>query len=84
VAILALLSLVTVTVVGPFAHTDQGRVIERDCVACVFALHAADRAAAPVAVVPSLAPIETVAALPIERPSSGETWLLESRGPPSA
>jgi len=79
---LALLSLLATLFVGGFQHTDDGCAIEIHCQACVFALHAADRATPPVIVLPSLGQVEPTTSLHRERPRSGQTWYVPSRGPP--
>jgi hypothetical protein len=84
VAALALMSLLAALVVGGFQHTDDGCAIEIHCQVCVFALLAADGVTPPVVVLPSLGQVEAAAPPHRERPRSGQTWFIASRGPPSA
>jgi hypothetical protein len=83
-AALALLALAVLLALGTFVHTDDGCAVERHCLACRFALHTAEGAAAIATGPPTLDSSEDVGPPRTERRGCGQSVVRTTRGPPAA
>ncbi len=80
----ALLGFLAALVVLSFTHTDDGCVVERHCLACVWALSPADGIGAIASPVPGPCVPGEVLADRDPAPLPPAARVLASRGPPSA